>query len=423
MDRRHLARRGDLSRRPLHRLAMSSSTTIPVDFVDRQERSRRWADRIHSLIGMPPTHGNEIDVLRNGVQIFPAMIEAIDSATESVDIVTFVYWSGHIADRFAQALSGAATRGCRVRVMIDALGGRKLDPDVISTMTDAGCDVRWYRPLTDDKIPQINGANNRTHRKVLVCDRTTGFIGGVGIADEWDGDARNADEWRDTHLRVRGPAVAGLQGAFIDNWADHNRSGFDPLSEPAVDLTPVGDSTCMIIRAAAETGSSDMWRLMMTMIACAERRVRIASAYFNPGDQLADALVAAVERGVAVEIMLPGAHADKRFIQIAGEATYARLLDAGVSIRTYEVSMMHAKVMTVDGCVASVGSANFNQRSLRHDDEANIVLFDADLVDILDRDLDDDHQETILLDPERWSERGLLQRVVERVSETVHHWL
>ena len=402
---------------------MSSSTTIPVDFVDRQERSRRWADRIHSLIGMPPTHGNEIDVLRNGVQIFPAMIEAIDSATESVDIVTFVYWSGHIADRFAQALSGAATRGCRVRVMIDALGGRKLDPDVISTMTDAGCDVRWYRPLTDDKIPQINGANNRTHRKVLVCDRTTGFIGGVGIADEWDGDARNADEWRDTHLRVRGPAVAGLQGAFIDNWADHNRSGFDPLSEPAVDLTPVGDSTCMIIRAAAETGSSDMWRLMMTMIACAERRVRIASAYFNPGDQLADALVAAVERGVAVEIMLPGAHADKRFIQIAGEATYARLLDAGVSIRTYEVSMMHAKVMTVDGCVASVGSANFNQRSLRHDDEANIVLFDADLVDILDRDLDDDHQKTILLDPERWSERGLLQRVVERVSETVHHWL
>jgi len=402
---------------------MSSSTTIPVDFVDRQERSRRWANRIHSLIGMPPTHGNEIDVLRNGVQIFPAMIEAIDSATESVDIVTFVYWSGHIADRFAQALSGAATRGCRVRVMIDALGGRKLDPDVISTMTDAGCDVRWYRPLTDDKIPQINGANNRTHRKVLVCDRTTGFIGGVGIADEWDGDARNADEWRDTHLRVRGPAVAGLQGAFIDNWADHNRSGFDPLSEPAVDLTPVGDSTCMIIRAAAETGSSDMWRLMMTMIACAERRVRIASAYFNPGDQLADALVAAVERGVAVEIMLPGAHADKRFIQIAGEATYARLLDAGVSIRTYEVSMMHAKVMTVDGCVASVGSANFNQRSLRHDDEANIVLFDADLVDILDRDLDDDHQETILLDPERWSERGLLQRVVERVSETVHHWL
>jgi len=402
---------------------MSHSTTIPVDFVDRRVKSRQWADRIHSVIGMPPTDGNEITVLRNGVQIFPAMIEAVDAATQSVDMVTFVYWSGHIADRFAQALSGAASRGCRVRVMIDALGGRKLDPDVISTMTDAGCEVRWYRPLTDDKIPQVNGANNRTHRKVLICDRSIGFIGGVGIADEWDGDARNADEWRDTHLRVRGPAVAGLQGAFIDNWADHNRSGLDPVSEPTVDLTPVGDSTCMIIRAAAETGSSDMWRLMMTMIACAERRVRIASAYFNPGEQLADTLVAAVERGVDVEIMLPGAHADKRFIQIAGEATYERLLEAGVSIRTYEVSMMHAKVMTVDGCLASVGSANFNQRSLRHDDEANIVLFDPNVVDILDSDLDNDRENTILLDPERWSERGLLQRVVERVSETVQHWL
>lgn len=402
---------------------MSSSTTIPVDFVDRHERAQQWADRIHSIIGMPPTEGNEITVLRNGVEIFPAMLGAIDAATKSVDMVTFVYWSGHMADRFAQALSGAASRGCRVRVMIDALGGRKLDPDIISTMADAGCDVRWYRPLTDDKVPQLNGANNRTHRKVLICDRAVGFIGGVGIADEWDGDARNEDEWRDTHLQVRGPAVAGLQGAFIDNWADHNRSGLDPLSEPTVDLTAVGESTCMVIRAAAETGSSDMWRLMMTMIACAEQRIRIASAYFNPGEQLADALVAAVERGVDVQIMLPGAHADKRFIQIAGEATYERLLQAGVSIRTYEVSMMHAKVMTVDRCIASVGSANFNQRSLRHDDEANIVLFDPAVVDVLDAHLDQDHEQTILLDPERWSERGLLQRVVERVSETVQHWL
>lgn len=400
-----------------------TSTTIPVDFVDRSERAHEWADRIHSLIGIPPTDGNEIEVLRNGIQIFPAMIEAIDNAEHTVDLVTFVYWSGYVADRFARALSGAATRGCRVRVMIDALGGRKLDPDIISTMTDAGCEVRWYRPLTDDKVPQLNGANNRTHRKILICDAEVGFIGGVGIADEWDGDARNSDEWRDTHLRVRGPVVAGLMGSFIDNWADHNRSGLDPTEETIVDLTPKGESTCMIIRAAAETGSSDMWRLMMTMITCAQHRIRIASAYFNPGDVLTTALVEAVERGVDVEIMLPGEHADKRFIQIAGEAAYARLLDAGVSIRTYEVSMMHAKVMTVDRCVASVGSANFNQRSLRHDDEANIVIFDPKIVDILDTDLDTDHEQTILLDPERWRERGLLQKVVERVSETIGHWL
>ncbi len=390
---------------------------------DKFAEAQRWADRLHSVIGIPPTAGNEVTVLRNGVEIFPAMISAIEAASDTVDLVTFVYWSGHIADRFAQALSGAATRGCRVRVLIDALGGRKLDPDVISTMTDAGCDVRWYRPLTSEKIPQLAGANNRTHRKLLICDAAVGFIGGVGIADEWDGDARDATEWRDTHLRVRGPVVAGLQGAFIDNWADHNRSGLDPANERVVGQSPVGSSTTMVIQAAAETGSSDMWRLMMTMITCAREQIRIASAYFNPGEQLADALVEAVARGVAVEIMLPGTHADKRFIQIAGEATYARLLAAGISIRTYEVSMMHAKVITVDRCIASVGSANFNQRSLRHDDEANIVLFDPDIVERLNRDLDNDREHSILLDLDEWHERGLARRVAERVSETVNHWL
>jgi cardiolipin synthase len=195
------------------------------------------------------------------------------------------------------------------------------------------------------------------------------------------------------------------------------------MSEAIVDLSAQGPTTCVVIRAAAETGSSDIWRLMLTMISCAQRRIRIASAYFNPGEHLADALVAAVERGVTVEIMLPGEFADKRFIQITGEASYERLLDAGVTIRTYEISMMHAKVITVDGTIASVGSANFNQRSLRHDDEANIVVFDPNIVDVLDHHLDDDMKSTKLLDPHEWASRGMIQRVAERVSETVNHWL
>lgn len=385
--------------------------------------AQEWADRMYSLLGMPAIAGNQVTVLRNGNEIFPAMLEAIEAAHGTVDLVTFVYWNGHIADRFAQALAGAANRGCRVRVLLDALGARKLDPDVVSVMERAGCEVRWFRPLTDDKIPQLNGANNRTHRKVLVCDSEIGFIGGVGIADEWNGDARNETEYRDTHLRVCGPIVGGLQGAFIDNWADHNNSGLDPMAESLIDMRPRGDSTCLVIQAAAETGSNDIWRMMLTLIACSRHRVRIASAYFNPGVRLSEELVAAVERGVQVEIMLPGEHADKRFIQIAGEASYQRLLDAGVTIRTYEISMMHAKVMTIDGTVASVGSANFNQRSLRHDDEANIVIFDPAVVSTLDADLDDDMRSTILLDPKQWAERGLLQRMAERVSETVHHWL
>ena len=385
---------------------------------DQISTAREWADRVHSLLGLHATEGNSIEVLRNGDEIFAAMLDAINRAEQTVDIVTFVFWTGHVADQFARALAGAAHRGCRVRVLIDALAERKLDDGLVSVMKGAGCDVRWFRPFTDEKIPQLNGANNRTHRKILVIDGSTGFIGGVGIADEWSGNARNENEYRDTHLRVRGPAVAGLEAGFIDNWADHNHSGFDPMSEPLIDMTPAGISTCVVVQAAAENGSNDIWRLMITLIACAQHRIRIASAYFNPGVQLSQELINAVDRGVSVEIMLPGKHADKRFIQIAGEASYQRLLDAGVVIRTYEISMMHAKVMTVDGTVASVGSANFNQRSLRHD-----VIFDPGVVEVLDQHLDEDLEHTILLDPTQWADRGMLQRVAERVSETVNHWL
>ncbi|WP_394936736.1 phosphatidylserine/phosphatidylglycerophosphate/cardiolipin synthase family protein [uncultured Ilumatobacter sp.] len=399
-------------------MSRASSTTGPA-----LASAGEWADRVHSLLGLHATEGNTVDVLRNGDEIFGAMLDAIDGAEQTVDIVTFVFWSGHVADRFAQALVGAANRGCRVRVLIDALAERKLDSQVISTIKGSSCELRWFRPFTDEKIPQLNGANNRTHRKILVVDGTVGFIGGVGIADEWSGNARNEHEYRDTHLRVRGPAVAGLQAGFIDNWADHNHSGFDPMSELVIDSRPAGTTACAVVQAAAENGSNDIWRLMITLIACAQQRIRIASAYFNPGEQLTQALVDAVERGVSVDIMLPGTHADKRFIQITGEASYQRLLQAGVVLRTYEVSMMHAKVMTVDGTVASVGSANFNQRSLRHDDEANIVVFDPDVVAVLDRHLDEDLEHCVLLDPQEWADRGLFQRVAERVTETVNHWL
>ena len=200
--------------------------------------TREWVDRVHSLLGLHATEGNSIEVLRNGDEIFAAMVDAINNAERTVDIVTFVFWTGHVADQFARALAGAANRGCRVRVLIDALAERKLDDGLVSVMKGAGCDLRWFRPFTDEKIPQLNGANNRTHRKILVIDGNTGFIGGVGIADEWLGNARNENEYRDTHLRVRGPAVAGLEAGFIDNWADHNHSGFDPMSEPLIDMTP-----------------------------------------------------------------------------------------------------------------------------------------------------------------------------------------
>lgn len=389
----------------------------------QQTREQGSTDRLHGLLGTPPTVGNEVRVLRNGDEIFPAMLDAVRAATTSIDFVTFVYWSGDIAIEFAAGLTAAAARGCRVRVLLDAVGARKIDDELIDEMMKAGCEVRWFRPIIDGKMPEFTEANRRTHRKILVCDNSIGFCGGVGIADEWTGDARSENEWRDTHLAIRGPAVAGLLAAFLDNWADQNDDGFDPRNENDVDLTEHGSTTCFVVRGAAEAGASDVWRMIMSLVAMADDRLRIATAYFNPDEHLRDALIAAVERGVKVSVMVPGEHADKRFIQAAGEQEYQTLLDAGVEIRTYERSMMHAKIITVDGHVATIGSANFNQRSMQHDEETNVVVVDADIVTVLDRHFDDDRSNTIELDPARWEDRGVTQKVAESVTTVVEKWL
>jgi cardiolipin synthase len=351
------------------------------------------------------------------------MLSAIRSAEHAVDFVTFVYWQGDIAVEFASALSDASRRGCSVRVLLDALGARKIPASLVDTMKTAGCDVRWFRPLFDRAVPKLAEANRRTHRKILVCDGAVGFCGGVGIAQEWTGDARDRSEWRDTHLEIRGPAVAGLLTAFLDNWADQYDDGFDPRNELEIDFTEAGATTCFVVRGSAETGASDVWRLLMTLVSLAERELRIATAYFNPDEHMIRELEAAVERGVVVTLLVPGEHADKRFIQIAGEQSYQRLLDAGVDIRTYEMSMMHAKVITVDGVVGTVGSTNFNQRSMQHDEEANVVIVDAEVIGILNRHLDEDLEHSIELDPSRWADRSIPQKMAERVSTVVERWL
>ncbi len=375
---------------------------------------------LESVSGVPTTDGNRLDLLRNGEEIFPAMLQAIDRAGRTVDLLTFVYWSGEIAHEFASALSRAARRGVRVRVLLDGVGAKPIDRKLIDRMGSAGTDVRWFRP-PDPRHPIR--ATHRTHRKVMVCDETVGFTGGVGIADEWLGDGRSDGAWRDTHVRVTGRAVAGLRAAFLDNWIETEPELFDLAVEQFPEPSREGPSRVQVISGTAEPGWNAVSMTVRSLVELAERRIRITTAYFVPDDDLQLRLVRAAERGVDVRLLLPGPHADKRFVQLAGEARYRELLDAGVDIWSYQPSMLHAKTMTVDGSTAVIGSANCNHRSTSLDDEVNLVVFDEGFASELDADFDADVAHSEALDPSRWRRRSLGQRVLEQGMNLLRPWL
>ena len=373
------------------------------------ERVRRT---LEGVLGVPATEGNRIEVLRNGDEIFPALFEAVESAEHTVDFLTYVYWRGRVGTELANLLAGRARAGVRVRVLLDGLGSRPIDRELVSLMEDSGVQVSWFRPPHRLRPSEVN---HRTHRKVLVVDEAVAFTGGVGISDNWLGDARGPDEWRDTHFRITGPAVDGLRSAFLDNWAETQ----PVLFEDGVDRFPTqpqpGNAVVQCIRGASETGWSDVATLYRTLLQLAEREVRITTAYFVPDADLAQRMCDAADRGVSVRVLLPGPHTDKRFVQLAGEADYAPLLDHGVEIWNFQPSMLHAKVMTVDGLVANIGSANLNARSVTWDEEINLVVLDRELVDDLNAQFDDDLQRSVRIERTRWRRRSIAQHALESV--------
>ncbi|MGH8894709.1 MAG: phospholipase D-like domain-containing protein [Actinomycetes bacterium] len=375
--------------------------------------------RLEVVIGTPFTEGNSVTVLKNGDQIFPVMLETIRAAKSTVDLMTFVYWKGDIAVEFARVMSDRARAGVRVRLLIDALGGRLIDRQLVNEMDEAGVQVEWFRkPFLKSPFK----SNHRLHRKICVVDGRVAFTGGVGIAQEWCGDARDEHEWRDTHLRVEGPAVDGLQSAFIQDWAETGR----PLYGDE-DTFPVqgqqGGSTVQIVRGSASLGWDDMQSAFHVMLCSAQERLRIATAYFAPDEDFLNTLCAAPQRGVEVDLLLPGPHADKRVSQLTSEGSYERLVDCGVRVWSFQPSMMHAKVMTVDGQAAVVGSSNFNRRSLDHDEEVVLIALDPALAATLDEHLDDDFARSEQIDLSRWRNRSTAQRVLEKSVSPIRRWM
>lgn len=379
----------------------------------------RLSDVVTTAMGQPPTEGNRVDLLRNGDEIFPAMLEAIDTAGESVELLTFVYWTGDIARRMAATLASAAHRGLRVRVLLDAVGARSMDDHLVEVMTRAGAEVRMFRPpLSRFRLRSIE---HRTHRKVLICDDHVGFTGGVGIAAEWEGDARGPDEWRDTHARILGPAVAALRAAFLQNWAETD--GVFVPEAPRPLPRPAGDVPIHVVHGESSVVWSQVGYLFRVLVGAAERCLRVTTAYFSPDDEFLDLLVAAAERGVEIQILVPGPNIDKRVSLVAARSAYARLSACGIEVLEFQPTMLHAKIITVDGESAVLGSANMNGRSMERDDELSLVIHDRDLTAELDRHFDADLTRAERVAEDRWTDPPTHRVVLDKVASGVRRFL
>ncbi|HZD69257.1 MAG TPA: phospholipase D-like domain-containing protein [Actinomycetes bacterium] len=369
-----------------------------------------FARMVEALTVAPLRQGNRVTVLRNGREIFPAMLAAIRSASTTVNFATYVYWTGSIAPEFAQALAERAEAGVEVNVLLDAVGAAKMDRALVERLERAGATVAWFRP---PKWYTLRKLNNRTHRKILVVDGRVGFTGGVGIAEEWTGNCEDPGHWRDTHVRVEGPAVRDLLGGFLDNWAEATQcilSGPDHLP----DVRGLDDGLqVQVTRSTAEKGSTDAEHLFFAAIACARERIWLTTAYFAPRRAFVDALCDAVGRGVDVQVLTNGPHIDKQVVRQAGRRSYERLLECGVRLFEYQRTMLHAKTLMVDSAWATVGSVNFDNRSFALNDELNLSMRDRTVVAELEKhfltDLDDARE----LDLAGWRARGAAARARE----------
>lgn len=365
-----------------------------------------------SLLGPGIVGGNEVTELLNGDQIFPPMLAAIKSARKSVTFETYIYWSGDIGKQFADALSERARAGIPVLVLLDWVGSAKMEESYLEDMKAAGVQVEKFHKPHWYNLARLN---NRTHRKLLVVDGQVGFTGGVGIAPEWTGKAQDPGHWRDSHYQVRGPAVAQMQATFLDNWLKvtgkvlHGDAYF-----PAI--APAGTHKAQMFSSSPSSGSESMQLMYHLAITAAERSIDLSAAYFVPDELTLKLLMDALARGVRLRIVTPGEYTDTETVKAASRATWGALLQAGAEIYEYQPTMYHCKVMIVDDLLVSVGSTNFDNRSFRLNDEANLNVYDPAFAQRQTRVFEDDIKRSRRVTYEAWLQRPLSERLTEKMT-------
>ena len=405
-------------------LATGALVLLALNFTAGEKKVQQQLPRLYStaspdferalgsLLGPGIVGGNAVTELLNGDQIFPPMLAAIQGAKKSITFETYIYWSGDIGKQFADALSERARAGVRVHVLLDWVGSAKMDESYLTEMKEAGVQIEKFHKPHWYNLARLN---NRTHRKLLVVDGQAGFTGGVGIAPHWMGNAQDPDHWRDSHYLVRGPVVAQMQATFLDNWLKvtgkvlHGELYFPPIA-------PAGAQKAQMFSSSPSSGSESMQLMYHLAITAGERSIDLSVAYFVPDELTQKLLMDALARGVRVRFITPGEHTDTDTVKAASRATWGPLLQAGALIYEYQPTMYHCKVMIVDQLLVSVGSTNFDNRSFRLNDEANLNVYDAAFAKRQTEVFEEDLKRSRRVTYEAWLNRPLREKAHEKLT-------
>ncbi|MDQ2870719.1 MAG: cardiolipin synthase [Acidobacteriota bacterium] len=365
--------------------------------------------RSMDTLGTAMVGGNDAELLKNGDEIFPAMTRDIRAAKKTVNLETYIFQPDRAGRQFADAMIDAAKRGVEVRFLIDAWGSKLKGLE--AELKKAGVHVRKYRPV---RLFTIYKVSRRTHRKILVVDGRIAYTGGLGIDERWLGNARNTNEWRDTQVRVTGPVAAQMQAIFSEDWTYTTGEilagdGFYPKIENAASIQ------AQAIKSSRGDSSSLAKMLYYVAIQSAAKSIYIQNAYFLPDKQVREALVAAVQRGVTVQVMVPGRHIDLPMVRFASWIHYGELLKGGVKIYEYRGTMMHNKTMVVDGLYSTIGSINFDARSMSRNAEESLAFYDRGFAGRMEAMFEEDRKRCREITYEAWDKRGFAQRLAELV--------
>jgi len=369
-----------------------------------------------SIVGLTQSsleRGNRMQLLENGDGFFPLLLRDVAAARQSIHIESYIWWKGAICDEVAAALAAKARQGVEVRLLVDASGGRKMDRKLRDQMLAAGCQVRAFHP---PRFSNLGRLNNRDHRKEIVIDGRIGYIGGYGFAKEWTGNAQDRDHWRDTGVRVEGPIVNRMQSAFCENWIEE--TGEIPAGLKYFPPATAAGPTAAHLAYTSPTGAvSSVQVLYYLAITGARKSILIQNPYLLPDNDAIAALAAAVKRGVDVTVMVPATQStDSPIVQHASHHQFGELLESGVKIWEYRKTLLHQKVIVVDGVWSCVGSTNFDDRSFQLNDEISMGILDSALAAQLTAAFEADRRYARERKLEEWKHRSLWHKTIDGLA-------